>query len=79
MPSVTVYSRENCPLCEEAIGAIREVTDDVAADVTVEVVDVDEDPALREEYGDRVPYVLVDDTLAFKYRVDRERLRTALE
>jgi len=33
---------------------------------------------LREEYGDRVPYVFVDGWPAFKYRVDESELRRQL-
>lgn len=76
--TVTVYTREECHLCEEAIATIRRVADDVATDVEVELVDVDEDPDLREQYGERVPYVLVDGNPAFKYRVDEAALRSKL-
>jgi len=69
--TVTVYTRENCHLCEEALSTIRSVSDDVDRSVDVEPVDVDEDPELRDAYGERVPYVLVDGTPKFKYRVDR--------
>jgi len=76
---VTVYSRENCHLCSEALDAIRRVRADVDVPVTVEVVDVDDDPELAEAYGDRVPYVLIDGRPAFKYRVDEAVLRERLD
>ncbi|WP_435174978.1 glutaredoxin family protein [Halorussus sp. AFM4] len=76
--TVTVYTREACHLCEDAIETVDRVADEVAADVSVETVDVDEDPELREEYGERVPYVLVDGRPQFKYRVDATSLRTVL-
>jgi len=75
---VTVYTREDCHLCEEAIEAIERVAADAGVEVRLDLVDVDEEPSLREEYGDRVPYVLVDGRPAFKYRVDRARLRRLL-
>jgi len=75
---VTVYTRENCSLCVAA----RETIEDVAADLDVAIdlamVDVDEDPELAEEYGERVPYVLVDGHPAFKYEVDERELRLKL-
>lgn len=77
--TVTVYTRENCHLCEEALSTIRDVSDDVDRSVEVELVDVDEDPELRDAYGERVPYVLVDGTPKFKYRVDRTEFREAVE
>jgi len=79
MPEVTVYSRENCHLCEEAMTTIEAVAAEVSAEVTVAEVDVDEDPDLREEYGERVPYVFVDGKPAFKYRVDAAELRSRLD
>jgi glutaredoxin len=78
MPTVTVYSRQNCHLCDEALVTIRSVAEAVGETVTVEIVDVDEDPDLRAEYGERVPYVFVDDRPAFKFRVDADELRTKL-
>ncbi|MFB6184181.1 MAG: glutaredoxin family protein [Haloarculaceae archaeon] len=78
MAEITVYSREDCHLCDEALATVRSVADEVDATVAVEVVDVDEDPDLREEYGQRVPYVFVDGDPRFKYRVDADRLRSLL-
>lgn len=75
---VTVYTREVCPLCEDAFDAIEDVAERVEREVVVESVDVDDDPELREAYGDRVPYVFVDGTPAFKYRVDAAELERAL-
>ena len=78
MPTVTVYSRENCHLCDEVEETVAAVVADLDREVTVEVVDVDEDTDLRESHGDRVPYVLVDGTPKFKYRVDAADLRSVL-
>lgn len=75
---LTIYTREDCHLCEEAMETIRRVGESVDADVALDVVDVDEDPELRAEYGERVPYVLVDGRPAFKYRVDEAALRKRL-
>jgi glutaredoxin len=76
--TVTVYTRENCHLCEEAISTIRSVGDALDRSIEIELVDVDEDPELRDRYGERVPYVLVDGTPKFKYRVDRQEFRDAV-
>lgn len=76
---VTLYTREDCSLCVAA----RETIESVAADldgvaVALDAVDVDADPGLADEYGERVPYVLVDGTPAFKYEVDERDLRLKL-
>jgi glutaredoxin len=76
--TVSVYTRADCHLCAEAIGTIRRVSESVPTDVTLDIVDVDEDPDLRAEYGDRVPYVFVDGRPAFKYRIDAAELRRLL-
>jgi len=76
--SVTVYTRENCHLCDSAIDTIEQVATEEGVDVSMDLVDVDTDETLREEYGERVPYVLVEGRPAFKYHVDEERLRRKL-
>jgi thiol-disulfide isomerase/thioredoxin len=72
---VTVYSREYCHLCDEAVETLEAAAAAVDVPVTITEVDVDADPDLRAEYGDRVPYVLVDDRPAFKFRVDPDEAR----
>ena len=75
---VKIYTRENCHLCEEAKATIESVATAVDRPVTIEEIDVDTDERLREEYGERVPYVFVDGWPAFKYRVDESELRRQL-
>jgi glutaredoxin len=76
--SVTVYTRDHCHLCEQAVDTIERVADEEGVAVALELVDVDTDEQLREQYGERVPYVLIDGSPAFKYRVDEARLRRKL-
>jgi glutaredoxin len=75
---ITVYTREGCRLCDEAIETIEHVAASVPRSVELATVDVDADPDLRERYGERVPYVTVDGRARFSYRVDPEALRTLL-
>jgi len=75
---VTVYTREDCSLCEVARETIKEVAADLDVTIDLDTVDVDEDPELAAEYGERVPYVLVDGHPAFKYEVDERDLRLKL-
>ena len=76
--SVTVYTRENCSLCVAARETIEETADDLGVAIDLDMVDVDEDPELAAEYGERVPYVLIDGHPAFKYEVDERQLRLKL-
>jgi len=75
---VTVYTREDCTLCDAARETIEETAAGLDVAIDLEMVDVDEDPALADEYGERVPYVLVDGHPAFKYEVDERELRLKL-
>jgi glutaredoxin len=75
---ITVYTRENCHLCDEAVETLTRIADSEGVAIEIDEVDVDEDPGLREEYGERVPFVLVDGTPKFKYRVDAARARSVL-
>lgn len=69
-------TREGCHGCEAAIAAVRRVCDEHGA--RYEAVDVDADPELRGEYGDRVPVILVDGAEHGYWRVDEVRLARAL-
>jgi len=75
---VTVYTSEDCELCEAAVGTVERVADRAGVRVAVETVDVGADPALRAAYGDRVPYGLVAGEPAFKYRPDERELKLRL-
>ncbi|MFC5135678.1 MULTISPECIES: glutaredoxin family protein [Haloferacaceae] len=75
---VTVYTREDCSPCVVARETIERVASGLAVDVDLELVDVDDDPELADEYGKRVPYVFVDGTPAFKYEVDERELKLKL-
>jgi glutaredoxin len=72
----TVYSRSGCHLCDVMVAELRAMT--AAEDVTVELVDVDDDPALRAAYGIHVPVLVVDDEELCRYRLDRERVTACL-
>lgn len=75
MSTITVYSRQGCHLCEEAEVVVRRVA---GHDHTVEVLDIDADPALRDAYTIRVPVVAVDGDEVAEFMVDETALRLAL-
>lgn len=54
---LTLFGRSYCHLCEEMAQALAPLAPELG--FTVDVVDVDSDPALEARYGERVP-VLVD-------------------
>jgi Glutaredoxin-like domain (DUF836). len=76
---ITVYSREDCHLCAVAVSRIETVSDDTEVAVDVTEIEIDDDPDLEEEYGDRVPVVYIEGDLEFTYTVDTDELATTLE
>lgn len=73
--AITVYSRDNCHLCAEAKETIQRVSEETGTPIELSEIDVDTDEALRERYGERVPYVMIEGRPAYKYRVDEADLR----
>lgn len=75
-PRLTLYSRAWCHLCEEMRDALEPLARAFGA--TVEVIDVDADPALVERYDELVPVLVCDGVELSRYRLDAERVRSAL-
>jgi glutaredoxin len=73
---VTVYTRADCGLCVKAEAEVARICAELGVGWTA--VDVDTDPELRAEYGDRVPVIEVDGREHGFWRVEEERLRAAL-
>jgi hypothetical protein len=66
-PELLLYSRADCCLCAEMKEIIRRVAATVP--LTLEEIDIDGAPELRERYGAEVPVLFIDGRKAFKYRV----------
>lgn len=76
MPTVRMYSRPGCHLCDRARDVIETVRQ--RAPFAFEEVDISGDDALELEYGIRIPVVLVDGQERFEISVDQEELTAAL-
>ena len=76
MIRVEIYSKSDCPLCDEAKAVLLEVRRDVEFELVE--VDITLDPALFERYRCDIPVVFVNAKKAFKHRLEaragRERL-----
>jgi glutaredoxin len=73
MTQWTVYSRAECSLCEQMLVELAEALGpEVAA--TVQVIDIDSDPALQRKYSTRVPVLMADGDFVCAYRLDAQRL-----
>ncbi|MDQ3404374.1 MAG: glutaredoxin family protein [Actinomycetota bacterium] len=69
-------TRQGCHACEIAEADVDRICGELG--VTWSTEDVDGDPELRAEYGDRVPVILVDGAEHGYWKVEEERLRAAL-
>jgi glutaredoxin len=68
MHDVVVYSRNGCHLCDVVKETLQKIQN--RADFQWREVDIDGDPALREQYNEQVPVVFIDGRKAFKYHMD---------
>lgn len=75
-PRITLVGRTGCHLCDDAREVVRTVADETGTGWHERLVD--DDPDLERRYGELVPVVLVDGRQHAFYRVDADRLRTAL-
>ena len=75
-PRLRLLTRVGCHLCETAAETLTRIG--AEAGLVPEAVDVDTDPALQAEYGDRVPVVLLDGREHSYFTVDVVRLRRDL-
>lgn len=75
-PALQLLTRQGCHLCDVAAETLARVAAEHGLEVTP--VDVDADPDLQAEFGDRVPVVLLDGREHSYFTVDVQRLRQDL-
>ena len=73
---VTLYSRPECHLCDDARAVIESVCAELGE--SYDEVLIDDDPELRERFTDEVPVTFVDGRQHDFWRVSPVRLRAAL-
>jgi glutaredoxin len=76
MTTVTLYTKPDCHLCDEAHEVLEGVREDFGFDI--ERVDISIDRALRKRYGVRIPVVAVNGVELFEHQVDDRALRLIL-
>lgn len=73
---VLIYTRANCPLCDEAADVLADHANWLPKPVEV---DIDRDPQLVQQYDTLVPVVACDGKVRFRGRVDERLLRRLIE
>jgi glutaredoxin len=73
---VTLYTKEDCGLCEEAASLLRRLQRRIRFEI--EYVDVEADPVAGERYGQRIPVVAIDGVEVAAAPLDEQQLAAAL-
>lgn len=73
MPKVVLYTRVGCHLCDDALALLSQ------HGLRPELVDIDEQPELRERFTTCVPVVEIDGKIRFRGRVNETLLKRLLE
>jgi hypothetical protein len=74
---ITVYSKPDCHLCDEAILALRRIQSDFVFDL--QECDITAEDALHRAYFDRIPVVEMDGEELCEYVVQEALVRERLE
>jgi glutaredoxin len=75
-PSVVIYSRRGCHLCEVAESVVKEVQREHEFDL--EIIYIDGNAGLEKEYGEEVPVTLINGKRHDYFRVDKARFIEAV-
>lgn len=73
---VTIYGREGCHLCDEALAHLRRLEPELG--FSVEEVDIEGDDDLHARYLERIPVIALDGEELFDFFLDEGALRAAL-
>ena len=76
MPTVTLYGRPGCHLCDDALAVLERIRSD--APFELRTVNIEDDDALLRAYLERIPVVAVDGDEVYDYFVDEADLRARL-
>jgi len=77
VPVVSIYTKDECSLCDKAKSVIAAVSHDVH--FIVEEIDITSDPAVYEKFREQIPVIYINGKIAFKYFVDEKKLREKLD
>ena len=77
MELVTIYSRKECQLCEEALNVLQKLKDELGFEISEIFIDGNEE--LEKQYGEQVPVTLIDGVHHDYWRVDPVRFKSSLE
>ncbi len=77
MTKITIYSRDGCHLCDDAINTLESLREEL--NFEIDVIDIDQNAELVKLYSDQVPVIHIDGIHHDFYKVDPVRFRSSLE
>ena len=75
-PTVTLYTRRQCGLCDETAAELRRLSGELRFSIVER--DIDGDADLRARYNDVVPVIAIGDAVIAHAPIDLAALRAAL-
>jgi glutaredoxin len=75
---LTIYSKPGCHLCDEMKAIVARVLQ-TRHHLTLEEIDISNDPALLERYGTEIPVLMIDGRKVAKYRITEAELTRRVE
>jgi glutaredoxin len=76
VPTVVLYGRPGCHLCDDARAVLQRLRAEVP--FVLEERDIERDDALHRAYLERIPVVALDGEELFDFFVDEDELRRRL-
>ncbi|MEK6250613.1 MAG: glutaredoxin family protein [Actinomycetota bacterium] len=78
MPTVILYSRPDCHLCDEARAAILSIRDQ-GLRFELQEIDIESDDELLSRYLERIPVVTVEGEIVSELILDVDALQSRLD
>jgi glutaredoxin len=76
-PQITVYSKPDCHLCDDAMAVLRRLQGEHSFELTE--LDITQDERLHRAYFERIPVIAIDGEELCDYFVDEALVRERLE
>ena len=73
-----LYSKPDCHLCDEMKAVVRRVLRS-RSNISLEEIDISNDPALLERYGLEIPVLIIDGRKVAKYRITEAELTRMID
>ena len=78
--TLTLIGKPGCPLCDDAEAVVATVVKALPEqNIAVEELSIEDDKELFDSYWDQIPVLLINGKVHNYWRIDPERLTTALK